>query len=331
MKILVTGGAGYIGSFMVKRLLEKGDEVVVVDSLERGHKEAVDSRAKLYVGNLLNKEFISKVFLENTLDAVVHFAGYISMGESMENPYIYFQNNVFSSLNLMEEMIKSNVKNLIFSSTAGIYGNPVSVPISEDHPKNPENPYGESKLMVEKLMFWYQKVYGLNSVALRYFNASGASLDGEMGENHDPESHIIPNIMKAIINKESFKLFGTDYDTKDGTCVRDYIHVIDLVEAHVLALGKLSGDKGMFRYNVGTGNGYSNRDVIGMVRKISEEEVKIEESARRLGDADTLIADASKIKSELGFKPKYSDLDTIVESAWKWHKQNSKFKTKNSK
>ncbi len=321
MKILVTGGAGYIGSFMSKRLLEREDEVIVVDSLERGYKEAVDPRTKLYVGNLLDREFISKIFSENKFDAVIHFAGYISMGESMENPYIYFQNNAFASLNVMEEMVKTKTNYLIFSSSAGVYGNPIKLPIQEDHPKNPENPYGESKLMVEKLMAWYQKTHGINSVALRYFNASGASLDGKLGENHNPESHIIPNIIKAILNKEKFKLYGTDYNTKDGTCVRDYIHVIDLVEAHVLALEKLIKDKGMFVYNVGTGNGYSNKEVVETVKRISGESFQVDEIARRPGDADTLIADASKIKAELGFDPKYSDLEMIVKTAWEWHKK----------
>jgi len=328
MKILVTGGAGYIGSFMAKRLLEKGDEAIIIDSLERGYKQAVDSRARLYIGNLLDREFVSKVFSENKFDGVIHFAGYISMGESMENPYIYFQNNVFASLNIMEEMTKTKTDKFIFSSSAGVYGNPVELPIQENHPKNPENPYGESKLMVEKLMLWYQKTHNLNSVALRYFNASGASLDGSLGENHNPESHIIPNIMKAILKGESFKLFGTDYKTKDGTCVRDYIHVIDLVEAHILAIEKLLKDKGMFVYNVGTGNGYSNKEVAEMVKKISGKNFEIEELGRRSGDADTLVANASKIKEELGFNPKYSDLETIVKTAWEWHKN---LKMKNEK
>lgn len=328
MKILITGGAGYIGSFMTGAALDKDYEVVVADSLERGHKEAIDPRAKLYVGNLLSKEFVSEVFSENKFDAVIHFAGYISMGESMENPYIYFQNNVFSSLNIMEEMIKTKTDKFIFSSTAGVYGNPIKLPIPEDHPKNPENPYGESKLMVEKLMSWYQKIYGLNSVALRYFNASGASLDGKLGENHNSESHIIPNIMKAILMGESFELFGIDYNTKDGTCIRDYIHVIDLVEAHVLAIDKLKKDKGIFAYNVGTGNGYSNKEVIEAVRKISGRDFQVKELARRPGDADTLVADPSKIKGELGFNPRYSDLETIVKTAWEWH---SKLKIRNEK
>lgn len=316
---------------MVKASLDKGYEVVVVDSLERGNREAVDSRATFIIGDLRNKDFVGNIFAKNKFDAVVHFAGYISMGESMENPYIYFHNNVFSSLNIMEEMVKTKINKFIFSSTAGVYGNPRKLPISEDHPKDSENPYGESKLMVEKLMSWYQKTHGLNSVALRYFNASGASLDGEIGENHNPESHIIPNIIEAILRGESFKLFGTDYNTKDGTCVRDYIHVIDLVEAHVLAIEKLIKDKGIFVYNVGTGNGYSNREVAETVKKISGKDFQVEELARRPGDADTLIADASRIKRELGFNPKYSDLETIIKTAWKWHKRNSKFKVQNSK
>src|ERR1035437_4027799 len=239
MKYLITGGAGYIGSFMVKRLLERGDEVVVIDSLERGHEEAVEKSAKLYTGTLLNREFIAKVFSENKFDGVIHFAGFISMSESMENPYVYFQNNVFSSLNLIEEMVKTNTNNLIFSSSAGVYGNPVQIPIPEISATNPTNPYGESKLMVEKIMNWYGKTKKLSTVALRYFNASGASLDGSMGEGHTPETHIIPNIIKSLLEGKSFNLFGTDYKTKDGTCVRDYIHVFDLVEAHVLALEKL--------------------------------------------------------------------------------------------
>lgn len=322
MKILVTGGAGYIGGFMVKHLLERGDEVALADSLERGHKEAVDKKAKFYQGNLLDKNFVATIFSENKFDAVINFAGFISMGESMENPYIYFQNNVFSALNLMEEMVRTETNNFIFSSSAGVYGNPLNLPIPEDHPTNPENPYGESKLMVERLMKWYQITHKLNCAALRYFNAAGAALDGSMGENHSPESHLIPNIINAMLKAESFKLFGTDYKTKDGTCVRDYIHVLDLVEAHVLAIEKLTKDNVMHVYNVGTGNGYSNKEVIEMVKKVSGQVLNVEEYPRRPGDADELVADVTKIKSELNFNPKYSDLETIVSSAWQWHKRS---------
>jgi UDP-glucose 4-epimerase len=319
MRILVTGGAGYIGSFMTKRLLDKGNEVVIIDNLERGHEEVLDKRAVFLRGNLLDKEFVAESLKDQQFDGVIHFAGFISMGESMENPYIYFQNNTFGTLNLIEELIKNNQNNIIFSSTAGVYGNPISIPIPEDHPKKPENPYGESKLMVEKILDWYQKTKGLNSIALRYFNAAGAALDGSMGEQHDPESHIIPNIMKAAIAKQPFNLFGGNYKTKDGTCVRDYIHVLDLVDAHILALEKLQKDKGFFTYNVGTGNGYSNKEVIEMVKKVTGIDFEVTEVERRPGDADELVADVSRIKMELNFAPQYSDLETIVSSAWKWH------------
>lgn len=321
MKILVTGGAGYIGSFMLKRLLERGDEVAVADSLERGHKEAVDTKAKFYQGNLLDKNFVTKVFSENKFDAVISFAGFISMEESMENPYIYFQNNVFSALNLMEEMVKTDSNNFIFSSSAGVYGNPFNLPIPEDHQTNPTNPYGESKLIVEKLMKWYQITHKLSCVALRYFNAAGAALDGKLGESHSPESHIIPNIISSILEEKPFNLFGNDYKTKDGTCVRDYIHVLDLVESHILAIEKLKGNPGNYVYNVGTGSGYSNKEVVEAVEKVAGKKVNLIISKRRLGDADELVADVTKIKSELNFNPKYSDLETIVSSAWQWHKK----------
>ena len=220
-------------------------------------------------------------------------------------------------------MVRLDNNNIIFSSTAGVYGNPVQIPIPEYHPKAPENPYGESKLMVEKLLNWYGRTKKLNSVALRYFNASGAALDGSLGEGHEPETHIIPKIIEAVIKKEPFRLFGTDYKTDDGTCVRDYIHVLDLVEAHVLALDKLKKDPGHFTYNVGTGKGYSNKQVINMVKKVTKEELKVIKSVRRLGDADTLIADPTKIRKELGFSPKYSSLETIVKTAWEWHNKKA--------
>ena len=322
MKILVTGGAGYIGGFMLKRLLERGDEVVVADSLERGHKEVVDERAKFLQGNLLDDNFVESIFKDNKFDGVIHFAGFISMGESMENPFIYFQNNVFASLKILEEMVKTGTDNFIFSSSAGVYGNPVKLPIPEDHPTKPENPYGESKLMVEKIMKWYGVTKKLNTVALRYFNASGAALDGLMGENHSPESHIIPNIIKALLENREFNLFGNDYKTKDGTCVRDYIHVLDLAQAHLLAIDKLKKSPGNYVFNVGTGNGFSNKEIVEMVEKVSGKKINVKYSERRPGDADELVADTEKIKSELGFTPKYSDLETIVKTAWAWHSKN---------
>ena len=269
MKILVTGGAGYIGSHMVKVLLEKGHEVVVVDSLEKGFKEAVDSRAELAVGNILDKQFIDKVFSDNQFDGVIHFAAYIAVGESMEKPGMYFENNFAGALSILEAMRKHNVNNFIFSSTAAVYGTPTKLPIDEDHPKNPESPYGESKLMVEKLLQWLNKITNLQFVVLRYFNASGASLDASTGERHAPETHIIPNVIKAVQNDTPFKIFGDTYNTPDGTCVRDYIHVLDLCEAHILALQRLWDNKGSDFFNVGTGKGYSNKEIVEMVQKVS--------------------------------------------------------------
>lgn len=321
MKILVTGGAGYIGGFMTKRLLERGDEVHVLDSLERGHKEVIDERATFHEGSLLDSDFLSKVFSEK-FDAVIHFAAYISMGESMEKPELYFRNNTLGSLNLVEEMLKSGTNKLIFSSSAGVYGNPEKTPIPEDHPKNPANPYGESKLMTERMLAWFANTRGLSFVALRYFNAAGAALDGSMGEMHSPESHILPNAIKALIKDEEFTIYGNDYKTDDGTCVRDYIHVLDLVDAHVLSLEKLENSKGEHAYNVGTGNGYSNKEIVETLNKVTGKELKVKIGERRAGDADILVADSSKIRSELGFDPKQSDLETIIETAYDWHKSH---------
>ncbi|MCX6782610.1 MAG: UDP-glucose 4-epimerase GalE [Candidatus Levybacteria bacterium] len=319
MTILVTGGAGYIGSFMVKRLVDKGDTVIVIDNLVHGHRSTIESLSKLVNGNILDKEFISKVFSENKIDAVIHFAAYISMGESMRNPGLYFENNTFGLLNILEAMQKNSVKKIIFSSTAGVYGDPVTVPIPEDHQKNPNNPYGESKLMSEKLLQWYWKIFGIQSVALRYFNACGAALDGSMGEDHPDESHLIPNAIKSILNNKEFILFGNDYDTPDGTCIRDYIHVLDLVDAHALSLDKLENQKGNFIYNVGTGIGYSNKEVLITIERVSGRKINIKQEARREGDAHALIADVSRIKNDIGFVPQYSDLETIIKSAWEWH------------
>jgi UDP-glucose 4-epimerase len=321
MKILVTGGAGYIGSFMVKALLNRGDEVSVFDNLERGHFEAIDKRATFVKGDLKNPTDLQSLFSGSFFDVAIHFAGLIAVGESEEKPDLYYQNNVIGSKNFFETAVNiGKIKNFVFSSSAAVYGNPIKIPIPEDHPKNPTSEYGKNKLEVEGILsgLW-EKNPEVGFVALRYFNASGASLDGLMGENHSPETHIIPNIIKAIKMKQGFNLFGTDYKTKDGTCVRDYIHVLDLVEAHILAIEKLKSEKEFKTYNVGTGNGYSNKEIIEMVKKISGMELEVKESPRREGDTDTLIADPTKIKTELGFSPKYSDLETIIKSAWEWH------------
>lgn len=324
MKILVTGGAGYIGSFMTARLLDEGYEVLVVDNLLRGHKRAVDSRATLLIGDLHDEQFLTEVFRKQQFGAVMHFAGYISMEESVQFPGMYFANNIFTAINVLNKMREFDVNNFVFSSTAGVYGNPIKVPIPEDHPKAPVNPYGESKLMVERVLSWYRMVYRINFVSLRYFNAAGGSLDGTMGEDHKPETHIIPNAIKSVLINSPFVLYGNDYKTADGTCMRDYIHVIDLVEAHILALRLLEKKEGGFFYNVGTGNAYSNKEVVEMVKKISGIDFEVKVEGRRSGDAEALIADPTKIKSELGFSPKYSDIKTIVETAWKWHNSHPK-------
>lgn len=327
MKLLVTGGAGYIGSFMVKRLLDKGDSVLVLDNLERGKRQYVDGRAKFIEEDIRDRDFLSSLFIENMFDAVLHFAGYISVEESVKEPKMYFENNVKGSKNLFSIALMNGTNKFVFSSSAAVYGNPSEIPIPETHLKNPTSPYGQSKLETEKALEKLLKENPhMSFVSLRYFNACGGALDGSMGEDHDPETHIIPLAIKSAMEGKDFSLFGTNYNTPDGTCLRDYIHVLDLAEAHVLALNKITGEKGGFYYNVGTGKGISNREVVEMVKSVTGLSLKVAEKGRRAGDADRLIADPAKINKELGFKPKFSDLKTIVESAWKWHSKNSKYK-----
>lgn len=322
MNVLVTGGAGYIGSNMVKRLLDEGHSVTVADSLERGHQEAVDQRATFMQGDLLNEAFVKELFAKDSYDCVMHFAAYIAVGESMQQPGLYFTNNVHTTILLLDAMKEHGINKFIFSSTGTVYGTPRVNPISETHAKNPENPYAESKLMVEKILHWYFQIHGIGSAVLRYFNASGAALDGSIGEAHDPETHLIPNAIKAALNNSTFTLFGDDYSTSDGSCIRDYIHVLDLIEAHILTLKKLEEQNGEYTYNVGTGKGSTNKEVVEMVKKVSGVDFPIEVKPRRPGDVQETVADASKIKQELGFEPKHSDLQTIIETAWKWHAKN---------
>ena len=318
MRILVTGGAGYIGSITTKRLLEKGHEVVVFDNLKRGHKEAVTT--KLVVGDLLNRQDIEKGLAGEKFDAVIHFAAYALAGESMENPQMYFENNIQGGLNLLEYM-KNNIKYIVFSSTCAVYGTPKKLPVSEDEEKNPESVYGESKLAFEKVLYWYDLIFGIKHINLRYFNAAGASLDSSLGEDHEPEeTHLIPRAINAALGKYEFNLYGKDYETKDGTAVRDYIHVEDLAVAHMQALDKLVKDNKSDSFNLGTGQGYSNLEVINMVKKISGVDFKINEMPKRAGDPPMIYADNRKAKDLLGFNPKYSDLETIVKTAWGWHK-----------
>lgn len=323
MKILVTGGAGYIGSITSKLLLDKGHEVVVFDNLERGSREVVDKRAGFFEGDIKNREDLERVFSDNNFEAIMHFAGLISVEESEKNPQIYIDNNVEGSKNLINEAIKRNVNNIIFSSTAAVYGNPEIIPIPEEHKKEPTSEYGRTKLQIEKyLSVSKQSNENLSFACLRYFNACGALLDGSMGETHNPETHIIPLAISAALQNKEFKLYGTDYDTPDGSCIRDYIHVLDLAEAHILALEKIASVPGEYYYNVGTGNGISNRQILEKVREVTDKDFNIVEVERRKGDTGVLVADPSKINEELGFSPKYSDIDTIVESAWRWHSKS---------
>ncbi len=319
MKVIVTGGGGYIGSFMVKALCDRGEEVFVIDNFQRGYKDAVDSRAQIFQGDLLDKNFVESTLTKVSPESIVHFAGLISVGESMKFPGLYLESNIMGALNLIEYIKSKNVK-FIFSSTAAVYGNPTKIPIPEDHLKNPTSPYGVSKLMVEDILKWYSQLFGLSVTVLRYFNASGAALDGSMGERHNPETHIIPNAIRSLLFGKQFSLFGVDYATADGTCVRDYIHVLDLVEAHLLALDKMKPSK-MSIYNVGTGKGFSNKQVVQTVEDVSGKMMEVVTRERRSGDPDELVADPALIKSELGFEPQHSDIQTIVSSAFKWHQK----------
>lgn len=330
MNILVTGGAGYIGSHVVKELLRKNHKVIVYDNLELGHLEAVDKKARLIIGNLSESEKLGAVFKENEIDVVIHFAAYTNIGESVENPEKYLKNNFKNTAILLNEMIKYNCKKFIFSSSCAVFGDSTRIPITEDLPKKPINPYGESKLLVENLLQQYQYKHQLKFIALRYFNAAGASEDGSIGEDHDPETHLIPLILKtALGQRENIKIFGTNYKTKDGTCIRDYIHVLDLVEAHILALENIDKKSGF--YLLGSGKGFSVREVIEACKEITKKEIKIIEAERRPGDPPILVAENKKIMFELGWKPKHSDLKKIIKTAWLWHSTHPEgFKNENN-
>lgn len=323
--ILVTGGAGYIGSHLVMALLEKGEDVIVFDSLELGHAETIETlkkygNLKFVKGNLKNLDDIRGVFLVNKIDSVVHFAAYSQVAESVKNPQKYYYNNVYGTLNLLNAMLEFNVKKIVFSSTAATYGEPVYTPIDENHPQSPINPYGNTKLMVEKIMDDYDKAYGLKSVRLRYFNVAGADSKTRIGEWHDPETHLIPNVLKAKEDKV-FKMFGTDYETKDGTCVRDYINVEDLAQAHIGALEYLkNGGKTNF-FNLGTTEGNSVKEVFEACETIKGSKIPLEICPRRGGDPAILVADNKKAKEILGWKPEH-DLKDCIETAYLWEKAN---------
>ncbi|MEZ0535718.1 UDP-glucose 4-epimerase GalE [Caldicellulosiruptoraceae bacterium PP1] len=319
--ILVTGGAGYIGSHMVYLLLEKGYDVIVIDNLEKGHKKAVLG-GKLIVGDLRDIEFLDKVFSENQIDAVIHFAASSLVGESVLNPMKYYYNNVYGTINLVNTMIKYDVKKIVFSSTAATYGEPENIPILETDKTLPTNPYGETKLAIEKMLKWADNAHGLKYVSLRYFNVAGAHPDGLIGEDHDPESHLIPIVLQAALGKrEKVVVYGNDYDTKDGTCIRDYIHVLDLCEAHLLALQYLDKNNSEI-FNLGNGEGFSVFEVINTCKEVTGIDIKYEIGRRRLGDPSILIASSEKAIKTLDWKQKYNSLKKIVETAWKWHSKN---------
>lgn len=320
-KILVTGGAGYIGSFMVRELANKGFDPVILDNLSQGHKESVKGFRLEEIDLVEEKDKLDTLFSSEKFDGVVHMASFIQMGESFKDPAKYYRNNVGGFINLLDSMKANGVPYIILSSSAGVYGNPVKVPISEDDPKSPLNPYGETKYVMERMLEDYDTAYGIKFAAIRYFNAAGASFDGTIGEDHPGESHLIPNIIKSVLTGSEFILFGDDYDTPDGTCVRDYIHVLDLAESHSLALKALfDGAKSVF-YNAGMGRGYSNREVIDMVEKVTGKKVRIKVVAKREGDAGMLFASSEKMRAEMNWQPKYS-LQEIVETAYLWHKNN---------
>lgn len=318
-KILVTGGAGYIGSHTVNFLKENNYSPVVFDNLIEGsNKSAID--CEIIEGDLLDAQSINEALNSTQFDGVIHFAAYALAGESMKNPAKYFQNNIMGGINLLEAMKKSNVNKIVFSSTCAVYGFPDSLPVSESESKKPVSVYGESKLMFEQVLKWYDTLFGIKNVSLRYFNASGAALDGSNGEAHKEESHIIPIAFQtALGQRDKFVLFGDDYKTADGTCIRDYIHVLDLASVHLKALEYLFDGGNSEAFNVGTGHGYSNREILEMVKKVSSRDFTIEIAPRREGDPDAIYADNTKVTKILGWKPEYSDLKTIIESAWKWH------------
>jgi UDP-glucose 4-epimerase len=321
MRVLVTGGAGYIGSVVADELLQAGHQVVVFDNLSRGHRQAVPKNAELVVGDLADRASLDQLLRSREIDAVMHFAALIEAGESMKAPEKFFRNNTANTLTLIEAMLAAGVKRFVFSSTAALFGNPERTPIEEDDPVHPTNAYGESKLLVERMLAWFHQIHGLHYASLRYFNAAGASRP-DRGEAHQPETHLIPRILEVALGRaEQVNIFGTDYATPDGTCVRDYVHVSDLASAHRLALDALeNGPRNPLIYNLGSGHGFSVRQVVEVAREVTGHPIPVIESPRRAGDPAVLVASSEKIRRELGWQPRFPDLKTIVESAWQWHR-----------
>ncbi len=323
MSVLVTGGAGYIGSHTVYKLIEEGRDVVIIDNLETGHMEAINPKAKFYKGDVRDKEFLNKVFSSENIEAVIHFAANSLVGESMKNPLKYYDNNVYGTKVLLESMLNNGINKIVFSSTAATYGEPEKLPIEETDKTEPSNTYGETKLAMEKMFKWTSKAHNLKYVSLRYFNACGAHYSGNIGEAHNPETHLIPIVLQVPNGqREHVNIFGEDYNTKDGTCVRDYIHVTDLAQAHILAVDYLlnGGESNIF--NLGNGKGFTVKEVIEVARKVTGNSIPAVVSPRRDGDPAQLIASSKKAKEILGWKPEHDSLEEIIQSAWNWHKKH---------
>jgi UDP-glucose 4-epimerase len=328
VRLLVTGGAGYIGSVVAGQLLDAGHQVTIIDNLSHGYRKAVPKGAELFVSDLADKGKLTELFRIHSFDGVLHFAAFIEAGESMKFPELFFRNNTANALSVLEAMLTAGVKRFVFSSTAALYGNPVRTPIEEQDALQPTNAYGESKLLVERILEWFHRIHGLRFASLRYFNAAGAAAP-DRGEAHQPESHLVPRVMKVALGKQKqVEIFGTDYPTPDGTCVRDYVHVVDLATAHLLALEALDRS-GHLIYNLGNGQGFTVRQVIEGVRRVTGREIPVIESPRRDGDPAVLIASSEKIRRELNWKPKFHELDAILASAWQWHKNHPEGYTEN--
>ena len=323
MAILVCGGAGYIGSHAVHALIEKGEQVVIVDNLQTGHRGALNPKAKFYEGDIRDASVLDKIFTENKVEAVIHFAANSLVGESMEKPLLYFNNNVYGMQVLLEAMVRHGVDKIVFSSTAAVYGEPKRVPIHEDDETCPTNTYGETKLTMEKMMKWVSRANGVRYVSLRYFNAAGALPDGSIGEDHKTETHLIPLILQVPTGRrDHITVFGDDYPTPDGTCLRDYIHVVDLADAHVLALEYLRKGGASDIFNLGNGQGFSVKEMIAAAEKATGRSIKVEIGARRAGDPAQLIASSEKARSVLGWKPQFTDVEQVIGTAWKWHESH---------
>lgn len=320
MSILVCGGAGYIGSHTVYELIKQGYQVVVIDNLQTGHKEVVHSEAIFYQGDMRDAKFLDEVFSKEKIDAVIHFAANSLVGESMTDPYKYYENNVYGTLKLLEAMRNHNVKRIVFSSTAAVYGEPKNIPILETDPTEPTNAYGETKLAMEKMFKWFDKAHGIKYISLRYFNVAGADISGEIGEDHNPETHLIPLVLQVPLNKREYiSIYGDDYDTPDGTCIRDYIHVTDLANAHILALERLLNGSDSDVFNLGNGQGFSVKEIIEAARKVTGHPIPAKVVARRPGDPARLVASNKKAIEVLGWKIQYPNIEDIIASAWKFH------------